>query len=145
VAVPLGTFLNLVRDEQDGGINTVQLCDTLAGLEADTSHTGYGHTTREDYAWRRAGPGATPTDLDGITGPRIPADLSNVLERVRLRQSDDAAKLDLELLCELCGKHICDAQDDDTIGVLARCALGHMAVCAQWEEHSLDPRPAARH
>lgn len=47
------------------------------------------------------------------------------LERFELRQSDDYVKRDLEVTCTDCGEVICDAEDEDTLGLLARVAEDH--------------------
>lgn len=45
-----------------------------------------------------------------------------------LRASSDSAKVDLELICEACGGHLCDAQHDDSLESLAGMALDHRAA-----------------
>lgn len=42
-----------------------------------------------------------------------------------LRASSDIVKTDLELICERCGSHICDAEHDDSLETLAGVALDH--------------------
>ena len=42
-----------------------------------------------------------------------------------LLASTDSVKIDLELMCLACGAHICDAQHDDSLEVLASTALDH--------------------
>jgi len=51
-------------------------------------------------------------------------DLS-ILRSFVLRASADSAKIDLELFCEDCGTHICDAESRDSLEVLASTALDH--------------------
>ncbi|MFB6881270.1 hypothetical protein ACFCY8_10590 [Streptomyces noursei] len=54
-----------------------------------------------------------------------------------LTASGDAAKGDLELRHRVCGAHLCDAQDGDSIGVLVLLVAEHAASCEQqW------PRPS---
>ena len=45
-----------------------------------------------------------------------------------LRASTDCVKTDLELICEKCGAHLCDAQHDDSLETLAGVALDHRAA-----------------
>jgi len=47
------------------------------------------------------------------------------LRNFTLRASSDIVKTDLELTCERCGHHICDAQHDDSLETLAGTALDH--------------------
>jgi hypothetical protein len=42
-----------------------------------------------------------------------------------LRASSDIVKTDLELICERCGSHLCDAQHGDSLENLAGVALDH--------------------
>ena len=49
----------------------------------------------------------------------------SLLRDFQLRASEDPAKVDLELICEACGTHICDAQHGDSLEVLASTALDH--------------------
>ena len=45
--------------------------------------------------------------------------------RYKLVQSDDDVKRDLELHCLDCGHHLCDAEPDDSLWVLASVAIDH--------------------
>lgn len=54
-----------------------------------------------------------------------------VVEWVHLRQSDDLAKIDLEVVCQECGQHLCDADNDDSLACLIRVALDHAASCTR--------------
>lgn len=47
------------------------------------------------------------------------------LESVSLRVSEDSVKSDLEVTCDLCSQHLCDAEHEDSIAVLARVATAH--------------------
>lgn len=53
---------------------------------------------------------------------RMPADLS----RIVLRCSNDPVKTDLEVICERCGGHLCDAEHGDTLKVLVAVATEHI-------------------
>ncbi len=53
----------------------------------------------------------------------------SVLRDFQLRVSEDPAKVDLELICEACGTHICDAEHGDSLEVLASTALDHRLSC----------------
>jgi hypothetical protein len=141
--VDLGTLLELCGgdpDDYDETAEPVALCDSLAVLETDATYTG-GHTVREDCAIGVAGAGAQRSDLSPDR-PRIPADLSDVLDWVHLRQSGDTGRAGVELICQLCEASIGAAEDDDGVGVLGRRVLDHMALCPAWE-HSRFPRPVA--
>jgi len=48
-----------------------------------------------------------------------------ILDDIRLRQSRDSAKQDLEVTCDQCGEHLCDAEANDNLGVLVAVALSH--------------------
>lgn len=48
------------------------------------------------------------------------------LEVIVAIQSSDEVKRDLELICPVCHKVVCDVEPGDSLGVLARTALGHM-------------------
>jgi hypothetical protein len=37
----------------------------------------------------------------------------------------------MELICQECGQHLCDAEDDDSLACLIRAALDHAATCAK--------------
>lgn len=50
----------------------------------------------------------------------------DLLERIVLQPADDSAKTDLELICERCNSHLCDAEAGDTLRVLASVALTHV-------------------
>ena len=94
----------------------------------------------------RAGlaPDVTPADMPGLAileraGRPAPAGDHEVtdaaagleiLEAFQLVQSDDEVKRDLELTCLTCGMHVCDAEPDDTLGTLAKAAVGHEHACA---------------
>lgn len=41
------------------------------------------------------------------------------------KASDDAAKQDLELICDTCGKHLCDVEHGDSQRVLADVTADH--------------------
>ncbi len=47
------------------------------------------------------------------------------LRTFALQASVDSAKLDLELVCQSCGSHLCDAEPGDTLDVLSGVALDH--------------------
>lgn len=49
-----------------------------------------------------------------------------LLEDFELRASEDIVKTDLELVCPFCDGVVCDAESGDSIGLLARTALGHL-------------------
>ena len=53
----------------------------------------------------------------------------SLLRDFQLRASEDPAKVDLELFCEACGTHICDAEHGDSLEVLASTALDHRLSC----------------
>ena len=46
------------------------------------------------------------------------------------RQSDDEVKRDLELIHVVCGKHLCDIEPEDTLGVLVSVAEDHLRECS---------------
>lgn len=46
---------------------------------------------------------------------------------VTLRVSDDSVKQDLEVICDACGVHLCDAEHGDTLETLAEVAREHAA------------------
>ncbi|MFC9995704.1 hypothetical protein [Nocardia sp. NPDC127526] len=85
-------------------------------------------------------PAANPFNRPSIT----PA-LSDVLDWVHIKAPLDDVKPDMELVCQLCGEVLADAEHDDSLGILARVALGHMHSCPGWDKHSKWPRPAAEH
>lgn len=68
--------------------------------------------------------GASPA----IPGPPPPP--LEPFEDFEIRGSDDPAKIDLELICPRCDGVVCDVEDRDTLGLLARCAADHLATCA---------------
>jgi hypothetical protein len=45
-----------------------------------------------------------------------------------LHGSDDPVKLDLELICDLCGEHIVDAEDGDSLQVLVEAVEDHNKI-----------------
>lgn len=53
-----------------------------------------------------------------------------LIEDVEIRQPDDIAKMDDELHCPNCDGMICDVESGDSLGLLVRTALDHLAVCA---------------
>lgn len=87
----------------------------------------------------RLAPDVTPGDMPGLatqerTGRSAPAGDHEVadaaagleiLEGFQLVESDDEVKRDLELTCLTCGMHVCDAEPDDTLGILAKAAASH--------------------
>lgn len=48
-----------------------------------------------------------------------------ILDQIVLRGAEDSAKTDLEVVCLICGEHLCDAEHDDSIGVLVAVAIAH--------------------
>jgi len=47
------------------------------------------------------------------------------LSHFELRASTDIVKTDLELRCDECDEHLCDAEHDDTLSPLAGVAFDH--------------------
>lgn len=47
------------------------------------------------------------------------------LDEVALRASEDCAKTDLEVVCERCDEHLCDAEAGNTLAVLVSVAHHH--------------------
>lgn len=56
-------------------------------------------------------------------------ELIRVLSTFKLVASTDAVKRDLELTCTACNEHLCDAEDDDTLGSLVNMATRHARSC----------------
>lgn len=52
--------------------------------------------------------------------------IQDLLNQVSLHQVGD--KLDLEMHCDRCRTHLCDAEHGDTMNVLARVALEHVCT-----------------
>ena len=52
-----------------------------------------------------------------------------LIEDVEIRQPGDIAKKDDELHCPNCAGVICDVEPGDSLGLLVRTALDHLAVC----------------
>ena len=52
-----------------------------------------------------------------------------LIEDVEIRQPGDIAKMDDELHCPNCDGVICDVESGDSLGLLVRTALDHLAVC----------------
>lgn len=49
------------------------------------------------------------------------------LDNFVLKASSDPAKTDLELRCDTCGEHLCDAESGDSLEVLGSVAESHAA------------------
>lgn len=45
------------------------------------------------------------------------------------RQSEDEVKRDLDLICDVCGAHLCDIEPDDRLAVLVSVAMDHLPDC----------------
>lgn len=56
--------------------------------------------------------------IDGFT--------NESLDEYVLTASDDPVKTDLELIHTPCGERLCDAEHEDSLGVLARVASDHI-------------------
>jgi hypothetical protein len=82
--------------------------------------------------WMFEGEGGT-TYADVKEGERLdrdPVTIVDVLKRLdqfEAKVSTDEVKRDLELTCLRCGHIVCDVEGGDTLDVLARVALAHVA------------------
>lgn len=60
---------------------------------------------------------------------RYMAPVYRLLENFKLVRSTDVVKRPLELTCLKCGAHVCDAEADDLMDVLARACVIHSGSC----------------
>ncbi|MGW4240957.1 hypothetical protein [Nocardia sp. NPDC004722] len=88
------------------------------------------------------GTNAAEVEVHHPLRPRITPALSNVLDWVDLRETEDMAVLAMDTVCTLCSTVIYQHEDGDSIGTLARHALDHMHTCSGWDAHSKWPRPS---
>lgn len=51
---------------------------------------------------------------------------ARLLDNIVLQASTDEVKTDLEVVCQTCGDHLCDAEHGDTVRVLLNTALAHV-------------------
>jgi len=56
---------------------------------------------------------------------KLSREVEEFLWHFTLKDSGDGVKTDLELTCEDCGEHLCDAEPDDTLFSLVGVAADH--------------------
>lgn len=135
--VELPELLELLRGD-DGGIGRYNLADNLARVERAKGRPDECGTMREYYRYTPTGRDEPVTDMAEPDRPPIPFDLGLVLDWVHLKHSE----YDMEIVCQECGLILGDAEDDDSLGLLARAAIDHMPLCPKGLGVPLDQRAA---
>lgn len=138
-----------------GGVSREQIMDAIYHGRSKTP--GYREmldvdelqretTTRSvsvrDRADNEVGTAVITVKAESPFRPHISPALSDVIDWVSLRETDDVSVLAKDLICDLCGAVIYQHDDGDSLGCLARRALDHMHTCSGWDAHSKWPRPS---